>query len=117
MDLSGKVAIVTGGGTGIGKAISEALAAAGAHVAVNYSRSEQDAEATARELRERGVRSIAVRANVASSADVTAMIERTVGELGRLDLLVNNAGTTKFVPFKDLEGTDEESWDRIMAVN
>ena len=117
MDLSGKVAIVTGGGTGIGKAISEALAAAGAHVAVNYSRSEGDAEATARELRERGVRSIAVRANVASSADVTAMIERTVGDLGRLDLLVNNAGTTKFVPFKDLDGIDEESWDRIMAVN
>ena len=117
MDLSGKVAIVTGGGTGIGKAISELLAANGAHVAVNYSRSEADAAATARELEGQGVRAIAVRADISSAADVAAMVERTVQELGRLDLLVNNAGTTKFVPFKDLDNMDEESWDRIMAVN
>jgi 3-oxoacyl-[acyl-carrier protein] reductase len=117
MDLAGKVAIVTGGGTGIGKAVSELLAANGAHVAVNYSRSEADAETTARELQGRGVRSIAVRADVSNADDVRAMVERTVGELGRLDLLVNSAGTTKFVAFKDLDNMDDEAWDRIMRVN
>ena len=117
MDLAGKVAIVTGGGTGIGKAISEALVAGGAHVVVNYSRSEADAEATARELQGRGGRAIAVRADVSNADDVRAMIERTEAEFGRLDLLVNNAGFTKFVDFPDLEEMDDESWDRIMAVN
>jgi len=117
MDLAGKVAIVTGGGTGIGKAISEALAAAGTHVVVNYSRSEADAEATARELRDRGVQAIPVRADVSRADEVQAMVGRTVDELGRLDVLVNNAGTTKFVPMPDLDNMDEESWDRIMAVN
>ncbi len=117
MDLAGKVAIVTGGGTGIGKAISAGLAAAGTHVVVNYSRSEADAEATARELRDRGVQAIPVRADVSRADEVQAMVGRTVDELGRLDVLVNNAGTTKFVPMPDLDNMDEESWDRIMAVN
>src|SRR5918997_1162678 len=117
MDLAGKVAIVTGGGTGIGKAISRALAAAGADVAVNYSRSEDDAVATARELESQGVRAVPLRADVSRSDEVRAMVERTTGELGRLDLLVNNAGMTKFVAFKDPDNMDEESWDRIMAVN
>ena len=117
MDLAGKVAIVTGGGTGIGKAISRALAAAGAHVVVNYSRSEDDAVATVRELESQGVRAVPLRADVSRSDEVRAMVERTTDELGRLDLLVNNAGMTKFVAFKDLDNMDEESWDRIMAVN
>jgi 3-oxoacyl-[acyl-carrier protein] reductase len=117
MDLTGKVAIVTGGGTGIGKAISEALAEAGAHVVVNYSRSESDAVTTARELEGRGVRSLALQADVSRADDVRAMVERTVEEFGQLHLLVNNAGTTKFVAFKDLDNMDEAAWDRIMAVN
>ncbi|MBA2449663.1 MAG: SDR family oxidoreductase [Chloroflexi bacterium] len=117
MDLTGKVAIVTGGGTGIGKAISRALAAAGAHVAVNYSRSGTDAATTVRELEGLGVRATAIRANVSLADEVRLMIERTTDELGGLDLLVNNAGTTKFVDFKDLDNMDEEAWDRIMAVN
>jgi 3-oxoacyl-[acyl-carrier protein] reductase len=117
MDLAGKVAIVTGGGTGIGKAISVALAGAGAHVVVNYSRSEDDAVATARELEGLGVRALPIRADVSRADDIAVMVEQTERELGRLDLLVNNAGTTVFVSFDDLDGVDEEAWDRIMAVN
>ena len=117
MDLAGKVAIVTGGGTGIGRAISAALAREGAHVAVNYSRSEDDAAATVRELEGIGTRAIAVRADVSRSDEVGAMVARTVDELGRVDLLVNNAGMTVFVPLPDLAGMEEEAWDRIMAVN
>jgi len=117
MDLNGKVAIVTGGGTGIGLAISRALAEAGASVAVNYSRSEAEAKEAVGDLHEAGARAIAVQADVSNAADVRAMIERTVDELGRLDILVNNAGFTKFVPMRDLDSMDEEAWDRIFDVN
>jgi 3-oxoacyl-[acyl-carrier protein] reductase len=117
VDLKGKVALITGGGTGLGREISLAFARQGADVAVNYSRSEADAVATARELEGRGVRAIAVQADVSIAADIQAMVDRTASELGGVDLLVNNAGTTKFVGFKDLDNMDEESWDRIMAVN
>jgi len=117
MDLKGKVAIVTGGGTGMGKAISTLLAAAGASVAVNYSRSEADAVATAEELTAAGVEAVPIRADVSVAADVAAMVEQTERQLGRVDILVNNAGHTKFVPMNDLDAMPEYEWDRIMDVN
>jgi 3-oxoacyl-[acyl-carrier protein] reductase len=117
MDLQGKVAIVTGGGTGMGKEISKLLAAAGAHVVVNYSRSEADAVATAKELETNDVNALPIKADVSKAAEVTAMIEQTERELGRIDILVNNAGTTAFVPFNDLEGMTEDDWDRVFNVN
>ena len=117
MDLKGKVAIVTGGGTGMGKSVSTLLAASGVSVAVNYSRSEDDAVATAEELTKAGVEAMPIRADVSSAADVAAMIEQTERQLGRVDILVNNAGYTKFVAMNDLEGMPEDEWDRIMDVN
>ena len=117
MDLNGKVAIVTGGGTGIGKAISRALAEGGASVAVNYSRSEAEANDTAEEITQAGGQAITVQADVSRAADVQAMVQRVVRDLGRIDVLVNNAGFTKFVPMRDLDNMDEESWDRIFDVN
>lgn len=117
MDFAGKVAIVTGGGTGMGKAISSRLAAAGASVVVNYSRSEGEAATTARELEAAGGRAAAIQADVADGQQVATLIQQTVDRYGRLDLIVNNAGTTVFVPFADLAGIDEADWDRIMAVN
>jgi NAD(P)-dependent dehydrogenase (short-subunit alcohol dehydrogenase family) len=92
MDLKGKVAIVTGGGTGMGKAVSTLLAASGVNVAVNYSRSEADAVATAEELTAAGVEALPIRADVSVASDVAAMVEQTERQLGRVDILVNNAG-------------------------
>lgn len=117
MKLTDKVALVTGGGTGIGRAAALALAREGAAVGVNYSRSGAEAEDTAREIRGLPARAIAIKADVASDQQARAMIEKVVGEFGRLDVLVNSAGWTRYVPLHDLEGLTEDDWDRCMAVN
>ena len=115
--LQGKVAIVTGGGTGIGKATSLLFAREGADVAVNYSRSRSDAEDTVSEIRQLGSQAIAVCADISNDAAVRSMVGNVVKTLGRLDILVNNAATTTFVLPNDLEGMTEELWDRILDVN
>src|SRR5215467_7069604 len=115
--LANRVALVTGGGTGIGRAIALALAEHGAQVVVNYSRSGNDAEATAAAMREPGRRALTVQANVSRDSEVVEMVNRIARERGRLDILVNNAGTTTFVDHHRLDGLTEESWDRILSVN
>ena len=117
MDLQGKKALVTGGGVGIGRATALALAGAGCHVAVNYSRSRDECEATAVDLAQLGVKSLAVKADVGNDEQVRAMIDQTVDALGGLDVLVNNAGVTCFVSHDDLEGVSDEDWERIFATN
>jgi 3-oxoacyl-[acyl-carrier protein] reductase len=117
MQVEGKSAIVTGGGTGVGRATALQLARLGCSVLVNYSRSERDAEKTAAEAAALGVKAIACRADVADDAAVRAMTDTALKEFGRLDVLVNNAGTTTFVNHADLEKVTEEDWDRILAVN
>jgi 3-oxoacyl-[acyl-carrier protein] reductase len=117
MELAGTVAIVTGGGTGIGKAVGESLARAGARaVVVNYAHSERDAKATARELSAMGCEAVAYKADVADEEQVKRMVDDTVGRFGRLDVLINNAGTTRYV-FMDLEQQTAELWDEIMGTN
>ena len=117
MDLRGKVAIVTGGGTGIGRATSLNLASLGVAVAVNYSRSQQNAEETSREIQASGGQAMAIQADVADDAQVRDMVIRVVAEYGALDLLVNNAGTTRFIALSDLDAVTDQDWDTIMAVN
>ncbi len=117
MDLKGKTALVTGGGTGLGKAIALALAREGMDVAIVYSRSEKEAAETVDELKALGSRSIAIRGDVSQAAEVKAIVDRVMSEYGRIDVLINNAGATVFVPFDDLEGISEGDWDHIMAVN
>jgi 3-oxoacyl-[acyl-carrier protein] reductase len=117
MNLAGKVALVTGGGTGLGREISLQLASKGCDVAVNYSRSEEDAAQTVKEIQALGRRSIAVQADVSQSDQVGRMVEQVVDQLGGLQVLINNAGTTVFVPMSDLEGLSEDDWDRVMDVN
>jgi 3-oxoacyl-[acyl-carrier protein] reductase len=117
MELKDKVVLITGGGTGLGKVTALALAREGAHLAIGYSRSESDALATVQEARALGVRAMAVQAEVADAKQVNAMAAKVLAENGRIDVLINNAGMTVFVPFDDLEGMKEEDWDRLMDVN
>lgn len=117
MELAGKVALVTGSATGIGRAIALRLAQAGVGVVINYSRSEQEATETLAEVASFGVPHLLHKAEVSSDQQVRAMVQETIGRLGRLDILVNNAGTTNFVSHDDLEGLLDEYWDRAMNVN
>jgi len=117
MDVEGKVAIVTGGGTGVGRATALELAARGCAVAVNYSRSATEAEATAAEAGRRGVRAIAVRADVADDGACRALVGTAVRELGRVDVLVQSAGVTSFIAHANLDGVGSDDWARILGVN
>ncbi len=112
-----KVALVTGSATGIGRAVAWGFAARGYSVTVNYSRSQAEAEETAEGVRSRGGRALVIRADVADDTAVRVMVERTVDAFGGLDVLVNNAATTVFVPHTDLDGLTGPVWDDILNVN
>lgn len=117
MKLTGKVAIVTGGSKGIGRATCLALAGEGAAVVVNYSRSQDEADAVVREIAAASGQAIAVRADVRSDAEAQALIEAAVERFGRLDILVNNAGWTRRTPHHQLELLSEELLDRTLETN
>lgn len=112
-----KVALVTGSATGIGRAVAIRLAKEGLAVAVNYSRSEKEAQETLAEVQKLGVPALLCKANVAEESGVNAMIDRCVRDLGRLDVLVNNAGTTRFIEHTNLDAVTAEVWDEILGVN
>ena len=116
-DITNNVALITGGGTGIGRATALLLASHGADIAVNFSRSENEAHQTVVEIQELGRRAVAVQADVSDETAVGKMIRQVGDEFGRLDILVNNAAITQMVPYTDLDQMTAELWDRIMAVN
>ncbi len=118
MELKGAVALVTGGNGGLGQRICHALAKEGAHIAVVYAQSRDQAEGVARELTSRH------QVNAAAFAcDITdaAAVEKLVGDVGRrfgcLDILVNDAAYNKSIPFADLDALTQDVWDKIMEVN
>jgi 3-oxoacyl-[acyl-carrier protein] reductase len=112
--LSGKTALVTGASRGIGAAIAKRLAADGASVAITYTRGADAAAQVVREIEDGGGKAIAIQADAANAAAVTAAIEQTVSTFGSLDVLVNNAGTAIPKPFEE---TSLEEMDRVIDIN
>lgn len=112
--MAGRVALVTGGGKGIGRAITLELARAGADIVVLAASDLAQAEAVAEEARALGVRAMALVADIADDPSITAAVAAVVSAFGRLDVLVNNAGASARAKLLDLSAGD---WDRVFAVN
>jgi len=117
MDIRGGVVIVTGSATGVGAACAKLLASKGCNVVINYTKSEADARETQAACEALGVETLLVQADVANDADCRRMAQAAIDRWGRIDGLINNAGTTKFVNHTDLEGLTAEDFQRIYAVN
>jgi glucose 1-dehydrogenase len=112
--LENKVAVVTGSSSGIGEAIALAFAAEGAAVAINYSRHEDAAQTVLQKIVDAGGKGLVIGADVSDPKEVEAMIQQSVGAFGRLDIMVNNAGMERKMPFLE---TPFEVWKETIAVN
>ena len=118
MDLKGAVALVTGGNGGLGQRICHALASEGAHIAVMYAKSRDQAESVVRDLTSRHqINAAAFACDVTDGAGVDAMVKQVLHRFGRLDILVNDAAYNISIPFPDLDSLTIEVWEKIMAVN
>lgn len=118
MDLKGAVALVTGGNGGLGQRICHALAKEGAHIALVYAQSRDQAEGIARDLASRHqIKATAFACDITDGAAVERLIGEVTSRFGRLDILVNDAAYNKAIPFTDLDNLTMEVWDKIMAVN
>jgi 3-oxoacyl-[acyl-carrier protein] reductase len=113
-EIKGRIALVTGGSRGIGRAIAVGLAKAEADVAVNYLSHEKEAQEVCRIIHDQGLRALAVQADVSVAADVSRMIKTIENQLGTPSILVNNAGIAKA---RRLEEIDESLWDETLTVN
>ena len=114
MTLTGKVAIVTGGNSGIGKAVTLALAEAGANVVIDYVADENATEELEKQVAALGDKALGVDADVSKVADLQMLVDRTVKELGRLDVMVNNAGVETRTSVLD---TTEAQYEKVMEIN
>src|SRR5271157_1932198 len=112
--LAAKVALITGGSRGIGAAIAKRLAADGANIAITYTKGADAAGSVVKEIQRAGGKAIAIQADATSADAVKAAVEKTVATFGRLDVLVNNAGTA--IP-KRFEETTLEEMDRVIDIN
>ncbi|HXT78383.1 MAG TPA: SDR family oxidoreductase [Acetobacteraceae bacterium] len=118
MDLKGAVALVTGGNGGLGQRICHALAREGAHIAVMYAQSREQAESVARELTSSyQINAAAFTCDITDAAAVERLINEVTRRLGRIDILINDAAYNKSIPFPDLDNLTQEVWDKIIAVN
>ncbi|PWB41896.1 MAG: oxidoreductase [Dehalococcoidia bacterium] len=117
MDIKGGVTIVTGSATGVGAACAKLLASKGCNVVINYTKSETEARETQRECEAAGAETLLCRADVSNDADCRRMAAAAIEKWGRIDGLINNAGTTQFVNHANLEGLTADDFHRIYAVN
>jgi len=115
--MSKKVCVVTGSSSGIGAATARLYASNGWNVVVNYSRDPAPAEAVAAQCEALGAEVLVVKADVSQDADCRRLAAEVEARFGRADVLINNAGTTKFVDLKDLDGLEAEDFHRIYSVN
>jgi len=114
MRLQGKVALITGAGRGIGRAITELFSREGAKVVINYSKSEKEATELAAIIRNRGGEALALKADVSKCDEVRRMVQATVEKFGRIDILVNNAGIMISTKFPE---STEDAWNKTIGVN
>ncbi len=114
LQLRGRVAVVTGGSRGIGRAVVELLSELGAHVVVNYLKDQEAAEATITAARGRGVEAISLRADVSNPGEAQQLVDSAVSHFKRLDILVCNAGIWEGAPLDEMS---EDLWDRTMDIN
>lgn len=117
MSLKDRVAVVTGGGTGIGRAIAHHFAGQGVRVIVNYSRSREGAEDTVKGIQAKGGTAMAIAADVSKQEDANALMAAAEREFGRMDYLINNAGWSRRVPQARLDELTDEIWDRVFDTN
>jgi 3-oxoacyl-[acyl-carrier protein] reductase len=117
MKMKDRVAVVTGAGTGIGRAIAEAMAHGGASVVVNYSKSRDAAEEVVQAIKAAGGTAIAIGADISKQADAKKLMEETASHFGRIDYLVNNAGWSTRIPHHQLDDLTDEIWDRTINTN
>ena len=111
------VAIITGGGTGVGRATALSLARLGYSLLINYSRSQAEAEQTVADALALGAKAILFRADVADDAQCRSMVDAVVDAFGRIDVLVNCAATTRFIDAANLDAVTDDDWHRIFDVN
>ncbi len=116
-DLTNRVAIITGSSSGVGAATARLLASKGCHVVINYNSNADGARQVAADCEKSGVKTLVCAGNVAKDADCEAMVQAAIKQWGRVDVLVNNAGTTKFVEHHELDGLSSDDFQRIYAVN
>lgn len=117
MKLKDSVAVITGSSSGIGAAIATLFAQYGCHVVITYSRNEEGARSVAETCEREGVRTLVCQADVSIDDDCRRLVDQTMAAFGRIDILINNAGTTKFCPHGDLEGLNQQDFLELYAVN
>ena len=117
MRLQGRVAVVTGGATGIGRSVCEIFAREGARVIVNYNSSADSADKVVEGIAKRGGEAIAFQASVTKEPEVKTLLDAAIERYGKLDILVNNAGWSKLTPHHQLDDLTEEIWDRTLNTN
>lgn len=117
MQTNNKVAIVTGSATGVGAAVCFQLAELGWNVVINYSKSQKDALETVKKCNELGADTLLCKGDVSDDRDCKFIVQETVKKWDRIDALANNAGTTKFCDFSDLDGLDDKDFTRMYKVN
>ncbi|KAJ4365044.1 hypothetical protein N0V83_008660 [Neocucurbitaria cava] len=118
-DLKGRNVLVTGGSatSGLGELISIFFAKEGANIAINYFNRIEPAEKVAKACQDEGVKAVVIKADMTSTAEAKRAVQDTVAQLGGIDIVISNAGWTRFSDWKDLDSMSEEEWDRCWSAN